>query len=118
MQGCARGRFGGVFALGGGGAKLDRDDLVIVDETGREEAAGSGIGLEVAGDIETGGLGDGGEGLRLGLREGGGEGGEALAARGFAHGLKLFFGEPRGEDRGQGIGGERNHREEAARGLT
>jgi hypothetical protein len=41
-------------------------------------------------------LGDGGEGLGLGQREGGGEGGEALAARGFAHGLKLFFGEPRG----------------------
>jgi membrane associated rhomboid family serine protease len=45
------GAFGGVFALGSGGAKLDRNDLVIVDETSREEAASSGIGLEVAGDI-------------------------------------------------------------------
>jgi 16S rRNA (cytosine1402-N4)-methyltransferase len=35
-------------------------------------------------------------------------------ARGFADGLKLFFGEPRDEGRGQWIGGERGHRRGAA----
>ncbi|MFY8268310.1 MAG: hypothetical protein ACOVLK_02825, partial [Terrimicrobiaceae bacterium] len=87
------------------------------DEAGGEEAAGIGVGLEIAGDVEGGGGGERGEHLGLGLGKGGGEGGEALAARGFADGLELFFVESRDEGGGQRIGGERNHRWEAARRL-
>ena len=81
----------------------DRDDLEIVDEPRREDAARVRIGLQVEGDVEASGGGQRGQGVALGEAERRGEGGQARAARGVAHGLPLLVAQAGGKSRRQGI---------------
>jgi hypothetical protein len=111
-----RGQRRGTFA---GGAELDRDDLILVDEAGGQESAGFGIGFEIARESEAGGGGEFFEDLGLGAREGGGESLEAFFAGGFGDGLTLFVGEAVGEGRGKEFLIGRGHgRRDAGRAIT
>ncbi len=91
------------FGAGGGGLEFeeDRNDLILVDETRGEEAAGVGVGFEIAGEGEAGGDGEFFEDLGLGAGESGGEVFETFSAGCFGEGLTLFVGDALGKRRGK-----------------
>jgi hypothetical protein len=81
-----------------------------VGQPGGQQAAGDGIGGEVAGDIQPGRGGHEGERVGVAEPEQLGDDGDALIARRLQHGLPLLIGEPSGERRGErGSDAERGH---------
>jgi len=96
-----RGRRRGLDLLVGRDAEADRDDLEIVHQPRRQEAAGARIGLEVQGHVQPGGGGGRREDRVLVAAQGGHEDGQPAAAGGLQHRLALLGGQPQREGLGQ-----------------
>ena len=98
-----------------GRADPDRDDLEIVDEAGRQEPAGPGVGLEVCRNVESRRLGGQGQGRILVNPERREEHGEPVPPRRLEHRLALLLGQAGGDGfreklllgRGHGTGSAR-----------
>jgi hypothetical protein len=100
-------RGGGRRFFASGGGLLDRDDLVVVHQPGREQAARLRVRLQIGGKRQTRGGGERLQRFRFAQRERRGEQGHPLAARRLGQGLLLLGRQPFGERRRNRVGEER-----------